>query len=358
MTTLRDLSRHLGLSVTQVSRALNNHSDVSEDTRERVHAAARDLGYQPNVSARRLVTGRSGMLGLVLPDVPPEPEDSMFVQIVGGLSKHLSRLGRQFVLHIADPEEDIVEVYRRLTSGGAIDGFVLLNPELRDRRVAFLRQAGVPFVIHGRIEEPHDYPFYDIDNRGVGETLTRLLLDAGHRRIALLNGPKGRTYAASRRKGYRTALASAGLEEEPGLHRFGPMSEGEGLLAGVALWGADGPRPTAAICGNTRLAAGLLRALDALGLRVPRDVSVVVHDDELQGLRAEAFDPPLTATWSPLQDGWPHLARLLAAAVDGAPLAELQLQGEVRLIERASVAPLPLRPGADCSLTDGRSGVS
>lgn len=358
MTTLRDLSRHLGLSVTQVSRALNNHSDVSEDTRERVRLAARQLDYEPNVSARRLVTGRSGMLGLVLPDVPPEPEDSMFVQIVGGLSKHLSRLGRQFVLHIADPQDDIVEVYRRLTNGGAIDGFVLLDPELKDRRVAFLRQAGVPFVIHGRIGEPHDYPFYDIDNRGAAETLTRLLLDAGHRRIAFLNGPKGRTYAVSRRKGYRTALASVNVEEEPGLHRFGPMSEGEGLLAGVALWSDGGPRPTAVICGNTRLAAGLLRALDALGIRVPQDVSVVVHDDELQGLRAEAFDPPLTATWSPLKDGWPHLAQLLAAAVDGAPLSELQLEGEVRLVKRASVAPVSLRSTTDGALTDGGSGVS
>jgi len=339
MTTLRDLSRHLGLSVTQVSRALNNHSDVAEETRERVHAAARALGYQPNVSARRLVTGRSGMLGLVLPGVPLDPEDRIFVQIVGGLSQHLSRLGRQFVLHIADPEDDLVEVYRRLISGGAIDGFVLLDPELKDRRVAFLREAGVAFVIHGRIEEPHDYPFYDIDNRKMAERLTGLLLNAGHRRIAFLNGPKGRTYAASRRHGYRAALAGAGLGEEPGLHRFGPMTEGEGLLAGVALWGEGGPRPTGVVCGSSRLAAGLLRALDALGLRVPGDVSVVVHDDELPGLRPAAFQPPLTATSSPLQEGWPHLARLLAAAVDGAPLGELQMVGEVRLVERGSVAP-------------------
>ncbi|HVG48018.1 MAG TPA: LacI family DNA-binding transcriptional regulator [Rubellimicrobium sp.] len=339
MTTLRDLSRHLGLSVTQVSRALNNHSDVSGDTRERVHAAARALGYQPNVSARRLVTGRSGMLGLVLPGVPPDPEDRMFVQIVGGLSQHLSRLGRQFVLHIADPEDDLVEVYRRLTSGGALDGFVLLDPELKDRRVEFLRGAGVPFVIHGRIEEPHDYPFYDIDNRGVAETLTGLLLEAGHRRIAFLNGPRSRTYAASRRHGFRAALTGAGLTEEAGLHRFGPMTEGEGLLAGVALWGDGRPQPTGVVCGSSRLAAGVLRALGALGLRVPEDVSVVVHDDELPGLRPGAFEPPLTATHSPLQDGWPYLARLLAAAVDGAPLADLQVVGKVRLIERGSVAP-------------------
>jgi LacI family transcriptional regulator len=337
MTTLRDLSRHLGLSVTQVSRALNNHADVSADTRDRVHRAARDLGYQPNLSARRLVTGRSGMLGLVLPDIPREPEDSLFVQVVGTLSQHLSRLGRQFVLHIADPQEDIVEVYRRLIGGGAIDGFVLLDPEIRDRRVAFLREAGVPFVIHGRIEDPQDYAFYDIDNRAVAERLTSLLIEAGHERIAFLNGPRARTYAVSRWQGYRAALARAGRPEEPGLHRFGPMTEGEGIVAGVTLWAEGGARPTAAVCGSTRLAAGLLRGLEARGLRVPEDVSVVVHDDELPGLRAGGFEPPLTATWSPLAQGWPHLARILAQAVDGAPLEELQLVGDVELIERDSV---------------------
>lgn len=340
MTTLRDLGRHLGLSVTQVSRALNNHDDVSEDTRERVREAARALGYQPNLSARRLVTGRSGMLGLVLPDIPREPEDSLFVQVVGTLSQHLARRGKQFVLHIADPQDDIVEVYRRLIGGGAIDGLVILDPELRDRRVAFLREAGVPFVIHGRIEAPHDYPFYDIDNRGVAERLTRMLTEAGHRRIAFLNGPRPRTYAASRRQGFQAALAAAGIEEEPGWHRFGPMTEGEGLLAGVALWGEGGPRPTGVVCGSTRLAQGLLRALDALGLRVPEEVSVVVHDDELPGLRAGTLAPPLTATCSPLAEGWPHLARLLAAAVDGAPVEELQVVGEVEVVERGSVRGL------------------
>ncbi|WP_176556168.1 LacI family DNA-binding transcriptional regulator [Rubellimicrobium rubrum] len=338
MTTLRDLSQRLGLSVTQVSRALNNHADVSAETRERVQAVARKLGYQPNLSARRLATGRSGMLGLVLPDIPQEPEDGMFVQIVGGLSQRLARLGRQFVLHIADPQDDIVEVYRRLIGGGAIDGFVLLEPEIRDRRVAFLRQAGVPFVIHGRVEDPEDYPYYDIDNRSVAQQLTGHLVAAGHRRIAFLNGPKTRTYAVSRRQGYRMALAEAGIEEERDLHRFGPMSEAQGLLAGVSLFGEGGPRPTAVVCGNTRLAKGLLQALQAIGLSVPAGVSVVVHDDQLPGLKSEAMDPPLTATCSPLAESWPHLARILVAAVDGAQLSALQLLGHVEFNERGSVS--------------------
>jgi LacI family transcriptional regulator len=117
------------------------------------------------------------------------------------------------------------------------------------------------------------------------------------------------------------------------------MTEGEGLIAGVTLWGEGGSRPTGVVCGSTRLAVGLLRALGALGLRAPEDVSVVVHDDELPGLRPASFDPPLTATRSALAEGWPHLARVLAAAVDGAPVAELQVVGEVALDERGSVAP-------------------
>lgn len=346
MTTLRDLSRHLGLSVTQVSRALNGHDDVAEDTRARVVEAARRLRYRPNLSARKLVTGRSGMVGLVLPGVPPPEEEGQFVQIVGGLSQHLSRLGRQFVLHVAGAEEDALDAYRRLLSGGALDGFVLLDPLLRDRRASFLREAGVPFVIHGRVEGPEDYPFYDIDNEEVGRRLTDVLLAAGHRRVAFLNGPEGRSFAERRRDGFLAAFRDAGLEPEPHLHRFGAMTEAQGHLAALSLWGGEA-RATAVACGNARLARGVLRTLAALGLGVPGDVSVAAHDDALPGLAPARFDPPLTATRSPLAEGWPHLARLLAArldgALDGAPVASLQRLGEVTFVEGASVAPPPTR---------------
>ena len=360
MTTLRDLSRHLGLSVTQVSRALNGHDDVAARTRARVVEAARDLRYQPNVSARKLVTGRSGMVGLVLPGVPPPEEEGQFVQIVGGLSQHLSRLGRPFVLHVAGAEEDGLDAYRRLLSGGALDGFVLLDPEVRDRRASFLREAGVPFVIHGRVEGPEDYPFYDIDNREVGRRLTDALLAAGHRRVAFLNGPEGRSYAEGRRDGFLAAHAARGIAPEPGLHRFGPMTEAEGHLAALSLWGGDA-QATAVACGNARLARGVLRTLAALGLSVPGDVSVVAHDDAIPGLTPARFDPPVTVTRSPLAEGWPHLAQALAARLDGAPVASLQRLGEVTNVEGASVAaPALARPRrgdqARGGFTRGREG--
>jgi LacI family transcriptional regulator len=340
MTTLRDISRQLGLSVTQVSRALNGHDDVSEDTRARVTALATALKYQPNLTARKLVMGKSGIVGLVLPQVPTAPEDSLFVQIVGGLSRHFSRRQMQFVLHIAAPEDDIIDVYHRLINAGSLDGFVVLEPRRDDARIAFLRQRGVPFVVHGRHEAQPDYPYFDIENDGVAQTLTRYLIDRGHRRIVFLNGRAGRSYVEDRRLGFFAALAAAGITPTPDLHAYGEMTEGSGLVAAVRFWGGDEPGPTAVVCTSMRIAKGLLEGLRALGRRVPEDVSVVAHDDALPGLRADHLDPPLTCTYAPLENSWQPLADILAGAVDGQPVDELQRLGEIRLIERGSVAIL------------------
>jgi LacI family transcriptional regulator len=340
MTTLRDLSRHLNLSVTQVSRALNGYSDVNADTRERVIAAAKELKYHPNMTARKLVTGRSGVVGLVLPMVPEAPQDSLFVQIVGGLSKHFSGRGMQFVLHIADGPDNIVDVYRKLIDSGSLDGFVLLEPETDDPRISFLIERKVPFVIHGRHAIAGDQPYFDIDNDAVAYDLTSYLTARGHRKIAFLNGRAGRTYVESRRDAYWRALTETGISARPDWHLMEDMTEGFGLTGTMRIFSGKGPNPTAIICGNTLIAKGVYRMLSALGLSVPGDVSVVAHDDELPGVRAAGFDPGLTGTHSPLQASWAPLAALLADAIAGAPTAGLQRLGAVTFIERGSVAEL------------------
>lgn len=339
MATLRDISRELGLSVTQVSRALNGHDDVSAETRARVTALAKALKYQPNLTARKLVMGKSGIVGLVLPEVPRAPEDSQFVQIVGGLSRHFSGRQMQFVLHVASPGDDIVDVYRRLIDSGSLDGFVVLEPRRGDERIAFLRERGVPFVVHGRHEAAPDYPFFDIDNAGVARDLARYLTARGHRRILFLNGVAGRGYAEDRRRGFAEALAEAGINEAEARHVNGEMTEGQGLVSAVKYL-SDPGGPTAVICNSTRMAKGVYAGLAALGRRVARDVSVVAHDDALPGLRPEHFEPGLTCTHSPLELSWEPLAGMLADAVDGRPVAELQRLGEVRMVERASVAAI------------------
>ncbi len=338
MATLKDIARALELSVTQVSRALNGHSDVNEETRERVQAAARAMNYHPNISARKLVSGRSGLVGLVVPAHKNLGSDNIFLEVVAGLSAQFSGRGMQFVLHIMDDAEPVIPVYQKLIGKGLLDGFVLIDPLDDDPRIAFLQRAGVAFVVHGRTVAAPAYPYFDIDNEGVARELTGILLARGHRRIALLNGVAGRSYVTARSRGWRAALRAAGVTPREDWDVCAAMDEAHGLTSTVRLFTGAGERPTALICGNVRVAKGVYQALEALQLSVPGDVSVVAHDDHLPHLRASAFFPALTVTKSPLRDSWKPLADCLAGAVEGLPLADLQQIGRYDVIERASVA--------------------
>jgi len=337
MATLKDIARALDLSITQVSRALNDHSDVSEDTRLRVKEAARAMNYHPNASARKLVSGRSGMVGLVVPQHRDIGQDGIFMEAVAGLSAQFSGRGMQFVLHIMAETEPVIPVYQKLIGKALLDGFVLIDPEDQDPRIDFLRKAGIAFVVHGRVGKSIDYPYFDIENEQVAHDLTAFLTARGHRRIAFLNGVAGRCYVTMREKGHYRALQAAGADQIL-LHLNGEMDEASGLTRTIRLFTGPGPRPTAIVCGNVRLARGVYQGLAALGLSVPDDVSVVAHDDELPGLRASAFFPALTVTKAPLRDSWEPLADCLAGAIEGRPLGTLQRIGSYRMIERNSVA--------------------
>lgn len=341
MTTLKDLSQVLGLSVTQVSRALNGHSDVNESTRQRVMDAAKKLNYHPNLSARKLATGRSGIVGLVIPPAHSHAGDHLFVQQIRGLSARFSQNNIRFILHMADENEDIVDAYRRLIDSGSLDGFVLTDALDNDPRITFLKKRGIPFVLHGRSQGDTDYPFYDIDNVEVGYVLTKHLTQLGHRRIAFLNGRKHRSYCTARESGYRRALAESGIEPDPKLHRNGPMEQGYGLVETISLMQSPRP-PTAFVAGNTLIAKGIYEALSALKLSVPQDVSVVAHDDLLPLAETGLFLPPVTVTESPLHVSWTPLADILMGALAGDALESLQQLGELTLIRRASSGPAPI----------------
>lgn len=340
MATLKDIARKLDLSITQVSRALNDHSDVAEDTRLRVKSAARAMNYHPNASARKLVSGRSGIVGLVVPQRRDLGQDGIFLEVVAGLSAQFSGRGMQFVLHLQSETEPTLPVYQTLIGKALLDGFVLIDPQDHDPRIDFLRNSGIAFVVHGRSGDVIDYPYFDIENEQLARDLTQHLIRRGHRRIAFLNGIAGRSYVTVREAGYLGALRAAGLPPLPGFHLNGDMDEANGLTDTIRLFTGDAPRPTAIICGNVRLARGAYQALAALGLSVPSDVSVVAHDDELPTLRASAFFPALTVTKAPLRDSWEPLADCLAGAIDGKPLAGLQRLGGYSFIERNSVASI------------------
>lgn len=157
MATLKDLARTLGLSVTTVSRALGGYPEVSEQTRARVREAATRLNYHPNPIAQKLVSGRSGLIGLITRGAIDTSKDTSFMEVALGISEELAVHNLDLILRVGI-EEDEVEPYRRMGSKQILDALIVNAPSPFDERIAWLREHGVPFVVHGRDCSRPDYP--------------------------------------------------------------------------------------------------------------------------------------------------------------------------------------------------------
>jgi LacI family transcriptional regulator len=339
---LRNLSSILGLSQTTVSRALNGFPEVSEETRVRVRAAAELHGYRPSAAARRLATGQSGTLGVVFPRERNMLGDLLFTEFLGGCVEQASERGYDITLAKAAGDNSEESVYRRAVRSARVDAIILSSPLLADSRLDLLRSLNMPFIVHGRTTSAVPYPHLDIDNEGAFFKATKLLTDLGHTRIALLNFDLNYNFANDRLNGYLHALSLAGLQRDAQLICAHSMVEESGNSDALQLLELPKPlRPTAFLCSSISQALGVSRAVRQLGLHIGKDVSLIAHDDRLHEIRAETFDPPLTATQSSIGDAGKRLVDLLITQLSdtAAPLAaEIW---PVDLVVRASTGPAP-----------------
>lgn len=284
MTRIDDVARLAGVSTATVSRALRGLPTVSEATRERVLAAAEQLGYQASPSASRLAGGRTGSIAVVVPlitrwffsTVVQAAEETMYE---GGYDLLLYNLGgreraRQRLLHTA-------ALHKR------VDGVILVAVPLQGPDFATIAGLEMPGVTVSSGTPVPGWPQVRIDDVAAARTATEHLLSLGHRRIAHLAGDATdelslRTHI-DRRLGYREALRSAGIEPDPALEVAGPFSVSGGTWATARLLERPA-RPTAIFAACDEMAMGALAALRDAGLRVPQDVSVIgVDNHDLAG---------------------------------------------------------------------------
>ena len=342
MATLKDIGDELGLSTATVSRALNGFPEVNAATRTRVVEVATRLGYRPNRIAQRLVTGRSGMVGMIVKVNPDMSTDRNFLETLTGLTAALAQRDVELVLSV-DQHDNPIAAYQRILERGILDGFILNAPQLNDPRIEFLRQRGIPFAVHGVVPGDTDYPYYAVNNHGIAKVSVDFLLSLGHRRIAYLNGERGHVYAEERAAGFAKVMQAEGLGVPDAFHTFLEPVENEGYLSAInMLSGRAGPRPTAIICSSVVLAVGAMRAAKDLGLNVPSDLSIIAHDDDLPDMRSDTLVPQLTVTMSPLRDACVPLANHLIDRITSGPTVVPQTVAEARLVVRASTATVPL----------------
>jgi len=206
---LKELSQRLNLSQTTVSRALNGYPEVSEETRRRVSEMAEKLGYAPNSQARRLATGRAMAIGHVIPRSIHEMMNPIFLEFIAGAGETYSTHGYDMIISVVDDDLE-EEAYRQIWSRKKADGVIIHGPANDEHRHKLLKELKLPFVVHGRIPgAEEETSWIDMNNRRAFERATNLLLDLGHKRIALLNGLEHMDFARRRRKGFEAALAAA-----------------------------------------------------------------------------------------------------------------------------------------------------
>lgn len=339
MVKLKDLARELNVSITTVSRALNGFSDVNEETRARVTEAAERLGYRANMNARRLVTGRSHTIGLANPSESSLIHEAHVAEFLSGIGEALADSEYDLLL-IPFRQNDEIERYKRAFGSNRVDALIVGSILLDDPRVAFLHKVGMPFVVHGRTETEIPYAYIDIDNESVGYRSAMALLDKGHRRIGLLNGPADMTFARDRERGYRKALAEFGIPFDPALTDNAMMTDANGFAASQQFLSRRKPA-TALIAGSMTNAIGAIRAIRAAGLIVGRHVSLIAHDDIFPFLKPDSMTPTLTTTTSSMRSAGRLAAELAIRLLNGEPVETLQKVWDVELIERESVGPAP-----------------
>lgn len=347
--TLDELARIVGVSRATVSNAYNRPDQLSTDLRERILAAAREMGYSgPDPAARSLRRGVVASIGVVLTETLSYAfSDAAAIQFLHGLARQSESVGVSLLLIPASPRRDAGAVRDAI-----VDGFVVYSMPDDDPHVDAVRQRQLPTVF---VDQPHrpGSHFVYIDNRGASRLAAEHVLTAGHDRLAVvsfpcisddLRGPadEARQAAATRQvtrerlAGYRDAVTDRGfawsdvrVEERP------RSDEEEGRAAGMSL--LTGPdRPTAILAMSDQLALGVIDAARASGLSVPGDLSVVGFDDIP---RAAQCDPPLTTVSQRLMGkGVAAGELLLAALAEGASADPVERLLPTELVIRASVA--------------------
>lgn len=330
--TINDVAERAGVSIKTVSRVLNQEPNVRPETRDRVLAAANELDYRPNLSARRLAANRSFIIGLLY-DNPPS---DYVTQIQDGSLQACRQQGYNLLIHpcsAADPDlvEEIIALHRQST----VDGFILIPPLSDNGKVtAALDDEGVRNVrVSQRCTEMA--PCVSVDDEQAAERVTGFLLGLGHRRIGFIMGHPDHGSSHDRLRGYQVALGAAGLARDEGLVERGLYNFESGYSCARRLLSRI-PRPTAVFASNDHMAMGVLTAAHEQGITIPGQLSVCGFDDTAMARYAW---PPLTTVRQPIVQMARLATEVLIRCLRGDMDAQMTYRLHSELVMRSSTGP-------------------
>lgn len=292
--TLEDIARMSGVSRSTVSRVINGDPNVNDKTRERVNQVIDRISFQPNLAARGLAVGRTGVLGMVIPmGVASIFSDPFFPILIQGVAATCNAADYSLMLWMGEPEYERKTISKILYNG-LVDGVIVSSMLLDDPLIERLSEANRPFITVGRHPTNERINYIDVDNRIGAFQAVSHLMRSGRRRIAVINGPANMIAGQDRYKGYQDALHDRGIPLNPELIAEGDFTEVSGYLAMRRLLQA---RVDAVFAASDAMAFGAMRAIKEANLAIPGDIAVVGFDDIPL---AAISNPPLTTVRQPI----------------------------------------------------------
>ena len=344
MATMKDIANLSGVSVATVSYVLNRTKKLSPEVEARVLKAVEQTHYQPNTIAKSLRLKKTNIIGVLVEDICGMP----VAEIVDGINQHLENSGYQVLLNNLRLLQKLHNQYEQLTKytdtinqgmqlmeNARVDGIIYVA--MHDRLITGIRHpVHIPMIYAYATTDTQDVLSITYDNEHSAYEMTKRLIAANHKRIALIAGHAGATDAQLRLSGFKAAMDEAGLYVPAEYIRWGDWEFQSGLEQGNALM-SMAMRPTAVFAMNDVMAAGCYRAVKDHGLHIPEDISVVGFDNREI---ARLINPPLTTVALPNQEIGYRAAEMLLGRVQKSETMLTEAVLPCTIIERESVAVL------------------
>jgi LacI family transcriptional regulator len=332
--TLVQVAAKAGVSVMTASRAMSGDGYASEETKAKVLAAAKALGYAPNALARVMKGGRTNVIGVVVNELTSVVVNAF----VSALTEEVRKAEMDMFIYnsIGQLDENTQRRHSQLLHG-LWDGLIYVLPRMTDEYLAALEKSDSPIVLVNFCRRETILPVVQGDNFNGARDAVASLIAQGHERIGFIRGTHWTGQSAERERGFRQAMADAGLAIDERWVEEGAFNERSGLEAGERLLALD-PRPTAVFAANDEMALGCLNAARVRGLEVPRDLSLIGFDDVAA---ASIMQPQLTTLRHPVDLMAKAAVQELLKRIHKQPGRRQRIEFPSELVVRASTAAPP-----------------
>lgn len=327
--TLEDIARLSDVSRSTVSRVINSDTKVKEETRQKVMKVIQSYNFQPNLAARGLATGRTNVIGVIIPaKVSVIFTDPYFPVLLQGVSSACNNRNYSVMLWLAEPEYER-RMISRILHNGLVDGAVVASTLMDDPIVNSLFESHMPFILIGR-PPSMKVNYLDVDNLQAGRKATLHLLRLGYKRVATITGSQDQVAGYDRYQGYLKGLQDYDRTFRPELVVEGDFTEEGGYNAMARLLQQ---KTDAVFVASDMMAYGAMRAIHEANLRIPEDVAVVGFDDIPASARTT---PTLTTVRQPIQHMGSKAVEVLINIIENDIKSTMEVILDTELVVRES----------------------